>query len=216
MARKKAPISDLSVFEKQSTPLAQRLNELISDPNALKEHLGCSIQAINQYRLGISRPTLENLCKIADFYSVSTDYLLGRTQVKSVDTTIRSAAEYTSLSEPILSWLHEKGPNAIEIVEQLLQNSHFRMALPAISLLRKNVETVAGPPIDFTDEQFEEFTAVESKALDLQFRIIPESLYFEWQRHRIAGFIESAVEDLIPICQPDLANGGSHNAADDD
>ena len=84
MGRKKTPTSTMNVAEKQNTDLAKRLDGLITDANALKNYLGISAQAINQYRLGISRPSLENLCKIADYYHVTTDYLLGRTDVKTI------------------------------------------------------------------------------------------------------------------------------------
>ena len=95
----------MNVAEKQATPLAQRLNELITDSNGLKDFLGCSIQAVNQYKLGISRPSLENLCKIADFYGVSTDYLLGLTDVPSVDPQIQIAHKVTGLSEDAIHQL---------------------------------------------------------------------------------------------------------------
>ena len=84
MGRKKTPTSTMNVAEKQNTDLAKRLDSLITDVNALKNYLGISAQAINQYRLGISRPSLENLCKIADYYHVTTDYLLGRTTSRSI------------------------------------------------------------------------------------------------------------------------------------
>ena len=71
MPRKKSQASEWGVQEKQQQPLVRRLNELITDPAALREYLSCSPQAINQYRLGTSSPTLEKLCKIADFYNVS-------------------------------------------------------------------------------------------------------------------------------------------------
>lgn len=32
----------------------------------------------SKYELGIHEPTLETLCKLADFYGVSVDYLIGR------------------------------------------------------------------------------------------------------------------------------------------
>lgn len=100
MPRRKNPTSDMDVAEKMNTPLAQRLNILITDGNALKDFLGCSIQAVNQYKLGISRPSLENLCKIADFYGVSTDYLLGRTDPENstADEKLKMISEYTGLS----------------------------------------------------------------------------------------------------------------------
>ena len=99
MSRKKNPASEMNVAEKQSLPLAKRLNELITDANALKDYLGISSQAINQYRLGTSRPSLENLCKIADFYGVSVDYLVGRANVKTTDPKIQEDCHYSGLCE---------------------------------------------------------------------------------------------------------------------
>lgn len=99
MGRKKNPTSEMGVAEKLSTPLAQRLNELITDSNELKDFLGCSIQAINQYKLGISRPSLENLCKIAGFYGVSSDYLLGLSNTSSTEKNIQVTCKTTGLSE---------------------------------------------------------------------------------------------------------------------
>lgn len=99
MGRKKNATSEMNVAEKQSTSLATRLTELITDGEALKKHLDVSSQAINQYKLGISRPSLDNLCKIADYYKVSVDYLLGRTNTQTVEEDIQIARETTGLSE---------------------------------------------------------------------------------------------------------------------
>ena len=73
---------DVKVFDKAESPFAKRLRELVTNPAALKECLGCSQQAINQYKQGTAFPKTENLIKIADFYGVSVDYLLGRTDEK--------------------------------------------------------------------------------------------------------------------------------------
>ena len=105
MGRKKSAASDMEVREKQINPLAQRLSELITDANALKDHLGVSMQAVNQYKLGLARPSLENLCKIADFYGVSTDYLLGRVEYSTVDKDKTVAIEVTGLSEKAIDVL---------------------------------------------------------------------------------------------------------------
>lgn len=105
MGRKKNFTCEVGVAEKMLTPLAQRLDTLITDTSALKDHLGCSSQAINQFKLGMSRPSLDNLCKIADFYGVSVDYLLGRTDVKKPDTNTQAVCEYTGLSEGSIQWL---------------------------------------------------------------------------------------------------------------
>ena len=118
MARKKSPATEMNVAEKQELPLAQRLNGLITDVNKLKEALGVSAQAINQYKMGTSRPSLENLCKIADFYGVTTDYLLGRTGTKSINPTVQAAAQYTGLSEATINSLRD----AHNLVSQMGKN----------------------------------------------------------------------------------------------
>lgn len=45
-------------------------------------HLGISQNTYSQYEIGVLNYPVDAVCKLADFYSVSTDYLLGRTDVK--------------------------------------------------------------------------------------------------------------------------------------
>lgn len=102
MGRKKSDISEMDIVEKLNSPFPIALNALIKEHNnarELMEHLGISPQAVNQYRNGLSRPSLENICKIADFYNVSVDYLLGRTTTKNPDPNMRQTVEFTGLSE---------------------------------------------------------------------------------------------------------------------
>lgn len=46
----------------------------------LAEVLNVSQNTYSQYENGVIELTAENLIKLADFYHVSTDYLLGRTE----------------------------------------------------------------------------------------------------------------------------------------
>lgn len=121
MGKKKNATSEMNVAEKQSTNLASRLNDLITDGEALKKYLNVSSQAINQYKLGISRPSLDNLCKIADYYKVSVDYLLGRTNTQTVEEDIQIACETTGLSEnavKILSDLNRASWHGVSVTGQ--------------------------------------------------------------------------------------------------
>lgn len=97
---------DTAVFDKATSPFAKRLQELVTNPSALKEYLGCSLQAINQYKMGTAFPKTENLIKIADYYGVSVDYLLGRTDVRSMDGNTQIAHKATGLSEEALNLLN--------------------------------------------------------------------------------------------------------------
>lgn len=45
----------------------------------LAAYLNVSVATISNYEKGVHEPNMETLCKLADFYNVSTDYLLGRT-----------------------------------------------------------------------------------------------------------------------------------------
>ncbi|NCE63567.1 XRE family transcriptional regulator [Pseudoflavonifractor sp. 524-17] len=129
----------MDVAEKLSAPLTQRLNELITDSNELKDFLGCSIQAVNQYKLGTSRPSLENLCKIADFYGVSTDYLLGRTTVRTSAVDKREMCDYSGLTESALEYLHSlhDSPDYLRIISAILEDKTFQAILPDIPNLEK-------------------------------------------------------------------------------
>lgn len=63
--------------------LAKRLRELREKRGLTQTELGklfnLSKQAISSYETGVSEPPPDTLHGIADFFNVSTDYLLGRT-----------------------------------------------------------------------------------------------------------------------------------------
>lgn len=60
---------------------SKRLNQ-----SCLSELLGISLTAYQKYEHGTAEPNFDNLSKLADFYGVSTDYLLGRTPIKQMAT----------------------------------------------------------------------------------------------------------------------------------
>ena len=94
----------IPAFDKE---MSKRLRSLIVDSRAIAEHLGCSAQAISQYRSGASRPSLENIAKIAEFYNTTTDYLLGLPWgVKSRSPDLQAAVDYTGLDENAAERLH--------------------------------------------------------------------------------------------------------------
>ncbi|MBO4940072.1 MAG: helix-turn-helix transcriptional regulator [Clostridia bacterium] len=46
----------------------------------MAEYLNMAQPSYIRYKNGSAQPTLENLVKIADYFDVSVDYLLGRTE----------------------------------------------------------------------------------------------------------------------------------------
>lgn len=69
----------------------------------LAEKVGISKSSIGFYENGDRIPDINTLSALADFFNVSTDYLLGRTDVKSMDLDTRIISEKTGLSEDVLS-----------------------------------------------------------------------------------------------------------------
>lgn len=64
-----------------------RLFELLKETNTpqkrLAEHIGASQGNISDWKSGKAVPASEKLCAIADFFGVTVDYLLGRTDVRT-------------------------------------------------------------------------------------------------------------------------------------
>lgn len=45
----------------------------------LADYLHVSIATVSSYEHGVHNPDLDTLCRLADYYEISTDYILGRT-----------------------------------------------------------------------------------------------------------------------------------------
>lgn len=124
MARKKTPAY---VTEQKIFPT--RLEQLMkTEPRTSHEELGNAIgvtrQAVGHYVRGQSSPSWEVLNSIADYFSVSTDYLLGRTDIKKADFGLAYIQKYTGLSEIAVDRLnylhnHKEYSLAVEILNSL-------------------------------------------------------------------------------------------------
>jgi len=90
-------------YEQHDSPFPTRLRDLLDVPNMnqskLADHIGVTRQAISAWSLGISLPDIGKFGLIADFFGVSTEFLLGRTDVCKPDATTQALAKYLCLSE---------------------------------------------------------------------------------------------------------------------
>ena len=91
------------------SPFATRLRELLAETNTTQPTLaaavGVSRQAVGQWKDGNTVPDILDFQKIADYFKVSTDYLLGRSDIRSLDTSKQATSELTGLSEPCIDVL---------------------------------------------------------------------------------------------------------------
>lgn len=113
--------------------------------------------------------SVENLCRLADFYGVSTDYLLGRSDVLSDDVIIQKIIENTGLTEEnahlllanskfsYLYFYNEKGKNIHATVMHLGEDGYRKLANDLVGLLRNSMILV----------RYKELLAIHSKFKDI-------------------------------------------------
>ena len=89
--------------------ISERLKKLLMDKQVrqkdLAEYLGITSNTVSYFITGKRRPNLEQIVKIANFFSVSTDYLMGLSDVSTTDKDIKNACELTGLSEETIKYL---------------------------------------------------------------------------------------------------------------
>lgn len=89
----------------------------------LAAYLNVSIGTISNYENGIHSPDLTTLCRLADYFSVSTDYLLERTKYRySLDSLNQIVADdytATNLINTTLELTPENRHSLIDYLELL-------------------------------------------------------------------------------------------------
>lgn len=105
-------------------PLPRNLRHLLEErklsQQAVADALGVKRQSVAQYCDGSACPSLQRLCSLADFFGVTTDYLLGRTECKSPDVEVQAACERYGLSESALHKLEDMNLNGLAHFNKLI------------------------------------------------------------------------------------------------
>lgn len=101
----------------ESNTLSKRLEECRKKKGVKQSEAADRINVhrsmISYYESGARKPNLENLIMLADFYNVSLDYLIGRTDTPTTDKDLRFICDYTGLSDKTVTLLHSR------IIEQV-------------------------------------------------------------------------------------------------
>lgn len=93
----------------------------------LSRIIGTSKSTIGLYETGETLPNAENIKKLAEYFGVSSDYLLGLSDVPTTDTTIQAICNRTGLSDDFVSWLssHKDYAPQIEKLSRLMIDNGF-------------------------------------------------------------------------------------------
>ena len=98
---------------KLSKTIGKRINILLAEQTKMQKelavHLGVPANTVSYFISGRRTPNTEQIAKIADFFDVSADYLLGRTNAETTDKDLRFVCEYTGLSENAIMTLRNSG-----------------------------------------------------------------------------------------------------------
>ena len=106
MSAKNPALNILEARLKKLTEEKRDTDYTVSDSRQAAE-MGINYNTFYKYLNGTAACPAHNLLKIADYYGVSTDYLLGRTNVRTLDTDIKAACDYTGLSQNAVKILHK-------------------------------------------------------------------------------------------------------------
>lgn len=124
-----------------------RLKELRGEKSLqeISEAIGISRVSLGYYETGNRKPDIEILYKIAKFYGVSADYLIGISDVRTPDIDIQSISSKTGLSEKAIEKVYHFNRHAehyIEPLNILLKSPNFESALLHISKYMEEVQIV--------------------------------------------------------------------------
>ena len=90
--------------------IGKRINDVLAKKGIMQkelaEHLGVTANTVSYYLSGERCPDIDKLIEISRFLNVSTDYLIGLSDVKSTNIEVKSICDYTGLSEMAVAKLH--------------------------------------------------------------------------------------------------------------
>ncbi len=101
----------------------ERLRKIMDEQGTtqqeLSEYVGKSRQAIGYYADGSSSPDWKTLVSLAQYFRVSTDWLLGLSDTQSTDIDIQQICKGTGLSEGAVNFLSGTGHPYIDAINVL-------------------------------------------------------------------------------------------------
>lgn len=80
------------IIEKRKKETGQNLRAVAKD-------LDVSLGVLSDWQNGNKTPRGDSIAKLAKYFGVSADYLLGLTEAQTVDTDLRAVSDYTGLTE---------------------------------------------------------------------------------------------------------------------
>lgn len=139
MARKKEPACETEKYTFPSR-LRKHMEETKTTQRELAQAIGVRPQTVSLYVQGQSFPDVNGLAKIATYFGISSDYLIGNSEIPNTDMAIQSIHKLTGLSVGAICKLNEMlqdNPKTAfcDIVSLLIDDSNAEYFLAVIAEL---------------------------------------------------------------------------------
>lgn len=198
MAKRKQDSEAISALAKV---FQERFIGLVGDKTQQEaaDIIGVTRQTVSNWLSGAFTPDIVAICKIADAFNVSTDYLLGRTNAKPIDNKLQAACEYTGLSEGAIKKISSKWRDE-EIMSYNDEMREFIQSNPDTALL-SDKEYIVFLSYFLESDEFEEIIT------DL-YNVLHYSILFCEDAQKVMYDLQNGlahvVADMLKITEDDL------------
>lgn len=116
---------------------ADNLQELIANSGKsmkdLATEIGISAAALSKYQNDAAAANIDALVKIAKYFDVTTDWLLGYGEIKRPDPDKIKAHKFTGLSDSALETIAQLSPEQKDMLNAVLCSFNLNAMLPGLS-----------------------------------------------------------------------------------
>lgn len=132
----------------------------------LAEILGISLSSYQKYERDAISPSYETLCKIADFYHVTTDYLLGREPATDPFDMLQLPEDQKSVMERFASFPDDVRAIILDAIKELAEAAKKRQKLDTTTTYTAARDGDAPGTVELPNEKVTQLLNAETKNND--------------------------------------------------
>ncbi len=132
----------------------------------LAEILGISLSSYQKYERDAISPSYETLCKIADFYHVTTDYLLGREPATDPFDMLQLPEDQKSVMERFASFPDDVRTIILDAIKELAEAAKKRQKLDTTTAYTAARDGDAPGTVELPNEKVTQLLNAETKNND--------------------------------------------------